>query len=191
MWDLVKEGVTSLVEKTTDEEKAAHKELKKKDNKALFIIHQCVDPEYFKKLSDVELVKEAWEILDKSFEGVEKVKEVKLQTYKRKCELLKMGECESITDFFTRVTKLVNRIKVAARKRSKTSKKPEVSHLAATKMILRYLKGTLIYGIMFPTSDVRKECKLVGYTDSDWCSDGEDRKFTVGYVFILGGAPVA
>ena len=31
----------------------------------------------------------------------------------------------------------------------------------------------------------------MGYTDSSWCSDAEDRKSTAGYVFMLGGAPVA
>ena len=69
--------------------------------------------------------------------------------------------------------------------------KPKISHLAAAKRILRYLKETLDYGILFPAVDEGKECKLVGYTDSSWCSDVEDRKSTAGYVFILGGAPVA
>ena len=69
--------------------------------------------------------------------------------------------------------------------------KPKVSHLAATKRILRYLKGTIDYGILFPADDKGKECKLVGYMYSSWCSDAEDRKSTTGYVFMLGGAPVA
>ena len=69
--------------------------------------------------------------------------------------------------------------------------KPKVSHLAAVKRILRYLKGTFDYGILFPAVDKGKECKLVGYTDSSWCSDIEDRKSTAGYVFMLGGATIA
>ena len=112
LWDLVKEGVATLAEAATDQEKAAHKELKKKDYKALFIIHQCVDADNFEKVSDAESAKEAWEILEKSFGGAEKVKEVRLQTHKRTYELLQMEDNESITDFFTKVTKLVNQIKV-------------------------------------------------------------------------------
>ncbi|XP_058776235.1 secreted RxLR effector protein 161-like [Vicia villosa] len=69
--------------------------------------------------------------------------------------------------------------------------KPKVSHLAATKRILRYLKGTLDYGILIPAANEGKECKLVGYTDSSCCSDAEDKKSTTGYVFMLGGAPIA
>lgn len=68
--------------------------------------------------------------------------------------------------------------------------KPNVSHLATTKRILRYLKGTLGYGILFPSVDEGKECKLVGYTDSSCCGDAEDRKPTAGYMFMLCGAPV-
>ena len=69
--------------------------------------------------------------------------------------------------------------------------KPNVSHRVAVKRILRYLKGTLDYGILFPAVDKGKECKLVGYTDSSWCSDAEDRKSTVRYVFMLGGVPIS
>ena len=80
--------------------------------KALFIIHQCLSPENFEKVSDSESAKQAWEILEKSFGGAEKVKEVRLQTHKRTYELLQMEDSESISDFFTRVTKLVNQIKI-------------------------------------------------------------------------------
>ena len=75
----MKEGVTPLAENATDEGKAAHKEVKKKDYKVIFIIHQCVDPDNFEKVSDVESAKETWEILEKSFGGAEKVKDVRLQ----------------------------------------------------------------------------------------------------------------
>ena len=37
---------------------------------------------------------------------------MRLQTHKRTYELLQMEDNESITDFFTRVTKLVNQIKI-------------------------------------------------------------------------------
>jgi hypothetical protein len=31
---------------------------------------------------------------------------------------------------------------------------------------------------------------LVGFTDSDWAIDPDDRKSTTGYVFILGSGPI-
>ncbi|XP_058777079.1 secreted RxLR effector protein 161-like [Vicia villosa] len=69
--------------------------------------------------------------------------------------------------------------------------KPKVSHLATTKRILRHLKGTLEYGILFPATDEGKEYKLVDYTDLSLCSDAEIRKSTSSYVFMLDDAPVA
>ena len=108
LWDLVKDGVEALGENASEEEKKKYTESEKLSYKALFIIHQCVSPDNFEKISDSESAKEAWEILEKSFGGAEKVKEVRLQTHKRTYELLQMEDSENISDFFTRVTKLVN-----------------------------------------------------------------------------------
>ncbi|KAK2359746.1 putative mitochondrial protein [Trifolium repens] len=74
---------------------------------------------------------------------------------------------------------------------SRFMEKPKTSHLIAVKRILRYVKGTIECGILFPTADRQRECKLIGYTDSNWCGDIEDRKSTAGYVFYYGGAPIS
>jgi hypothetical protein len=74
---------------------------------------------------------------------------------------------------------------------SRFMEKPKTSHLIAVKRILRYVKGTIECGILFPASDRGREVKLVGYTDSNWCGDIEDRKSTAGYVFYYGGAPIS
>ena len=64
------EGGSDAARRKCDKwKKNAHKELKKKDYKALFMIHQYVDADNFEKVSDIESVKEAWEILEKSFRG--------------------------------------------------------------------------------------------------------------------------
>ena len=41
-------------------------------------------------------------------------------------------------------------------------------HIAATKRVICYLKGTLDYGITYGTAE-----GLVGYTDADWASDSK------------------
>lgn len=106
------EWTKRIVENATDEQKVAHKDLKKKDYKYLLIIHECVDPKNFEKLGDVDPSKEAWDILEKYFGGAEKVKHVRLQTHKRMYEFLQMDGSESVSAFFTRVTRLVNQIKM-------------------------------------------------------------------------------
>ncbi|XP_047339512.1 secreted RxLR effector protein 161-like [Impatiens glandulifera] len=60
---------------------------------------------------------------------------------------------------------------------------PSQIHFATAKRILRYLKGTKTQGIEFKKES---ECKLVGYTNSDWAGSIDDRKSTSGYIFCLG-----
>ncbi|GKV05521.1 hypothetical protein SLEP1_g17522 [Rubroshorea leprosula] len=60
-------------------------------------------------------------------------------------------------------------------------------HYGAAKRVIRYLKGTFDYGLMFKKS---KACvlELEGYADSDWAGCFEDAKSTTGLVFNLGSA---
>ncbi|GAU35825.1 hypothetical protein TSUD_56310 [Trifolium subterraneum] len=83
----------------------------KKDSKALFLIHQCVDSKVFEKIADATTSKDAWDILQKSYGGDAKVKKVKLQALKRQFELLEMKNDEAIADYFTRMETLTNQMK--------------------------------------------------------------------------------
>ncbi|CAJ2639996.1 unnamed protein product [Trifolium pratense] len=60
---------------------------------------------------------------------------------------------------------------------------PTTTHLKAAKRILRYIKGTTNLGLYYSISD---DYKLVGYSDSDWGGDVDDRKSTSGFVFYIG-----
>ena len=70
-------------------------------------------------------------------------------------------------------------------------KKPCKDHLLAAKRILRYVKGTLECGILFPTTKENFEIEIIDYTDADWSEDIGDRKSTYGYMFMLGNAPIS
>ena len=63
--------------------------------------------------------------------------------------------------------------------------KPTTSHLVEAKRILRYVKGTSSYGIQYSKT---QSDELVGYSDSDWSGDKDDRKSIVAYVFMIGNA---
>ena len=56
-------------------------------------------------------------------------------------------------------------------------------HFQAAKRILRYVKGTIDYGIRF--SQV-KSFNPLGYYDSDWAGCVDDMRSTSGYCFTLG-----
>jgi hypothetical protein len=62
-------------------------------------------------------------------------------------------------------------------------KTPHESHWKEAKRKLLYVCGTVQFGIHYSS---RGTPLLVGFTDSDWADDPDDRKSTVGYVFILG-----
>eukprot|EP00253_Pinus_taeda_P009699 PITA_09699 len=66
-------------------------------------------------------------------------------------------------------------------------KNPHESHWKAAKSILRYVRGTVHFGIHY---NVEASPLLVGFTDSNWASDPDDRKSTVGFVFTLGSRPI-
>jgi hypothetical protein len=60
---------------------------------------------------------------------------------------------------------------------------PRKSHLIAAKRILRYIKGTMEFGLLFPNGSRSEVKELIGYLDSDWCEDLTDRRSTSRYVF--------
>ena len=66
--------------------------------------------------------------------------------------------------------------------------KPTKLHLQAAKRILRYLKGTFDYGIMYKKVSSND---MVAYTDSDYAGDLDDRKSTSSYVFLLSSGVVS
>ena len=57
--ELVTEGYVPVAANATDAQKLAQKDTKKKDHRALFYIHQCVDENVFEKIADSETVKAA------------------------------------------------------------------------------------------------------------------------------------
>ena len=70
---------------------------------------------------------------------------------------------------------------------SRFSQDPHESHWKAAKRILRYIKGTVRFGIQYTTGTP----ELVGFTDSDWAGSVDDRKSTSGFVYHFGFAPIA
>ncbi|KAL5830145.1 hypothetical protein ACOSQ3_019613 [Xanthoceras sorbifolium] len=70
---------------------------------------------------------------------------------------------------------------------SRYMENPTELHQQVAKRVLRYLKGTLDFGLFYKNGG---NSKLVAYTDSDYAGDLEDRKSTTGYVFLLSSAAV-
>ncbi|XP_077226024.1 uncharacterized protein LOC143859214 [Tasmannia lanceolata] len=116
LWNLVESGYTEVVDSTAfeelkKEEKDLLMETRKKDKKALYAIFQAVDESVFEKISAAKTAHAAWDLLQKSYKGDDRVKQVRLQTLRGEFESLKMSDSESISEFFDRVQSIVNQLK--------------------------------------------------------------------------------
>ncbi|XP_073222347.1 secreted RxLR effector protein 161-like [Cicer arietinum] len=74
---------------------------------------------------------------------------------------------------------------------SRLMENPRKSHWLAAKKIMRYIKGTFEYEILFATEIKQENGNLVGYSDSDWCRDKGDRRSTKGYLIKFMKTPIA
>ena len=62
---------------------------------------------------------------------------------------------------------------------------PTEQHWAAVKRILRYLTGTINFGLSFLPSSTGPPFSLHAYCGADWASDPDDRRSTSGAGFFL------
>ncbi|GMI69275.1 hypothetical protein HRI_000596800 [Hibiscus trionum] len=62
---------------------------------------------------------------------------------------------------------------------------PRDKYWKAVKRIVRYLKGTIEHGLFFSNNSLTND--LVGYTDSDWGTNVDDKRSTGGHCLFFGG----
>ena len=58
--------------------------------------------------------------------------------------------------------------------------KPFEQHWTAVKRILRYLKGTISWGLLFQPASSKHPFSFHAYCDADWASDPDDKRSTSG-----------
>ena len=61
-------------------------------------------------------------------------------------------------------------------------------HLVAAKHVLRYVRGTITYGLRYTSSS---GVLLFGYSDLDWSGSAVDRKSTSSHCFSMGSAMIS
>lgn len=70
---------------------------------------------------------------------------------------------------------------------SRFSNDPGQSHWSAVKRVFLYLKGTADKTLSFS----KHNDNLIGYSDSDWANDKDDRRSTTGYIFCNAGGAIS
>ena len=77
------------------------------NSKALNANFCGVSPDEFHRISHITVAKEAWEILETSYEDTKKVKDIKLQMLTTRFEELKMSDDESFDSFYRKLNEVV------------------------------------------------------------------------------------
>lgn len=65
---------------------------------------------------------------------------------------------------------------------------PKRVHWAATRHIVRYVCGTVGYGLKYYRGE---DINLNGFTDADWAGNSVERKSTSGYCFSVGSRMIS
>ena len=66
---------------------------------------------------------------------------------------------------------------------------PSNDHWLGIKRLLRYIEGTLMYGLKFIAH--QNDDDLYGFADTNWAGDVDTRRSTSGYVFMVANGVVS
>ena len=106
VWDAVEAGWTRSETSKSTWDKAALAAANA-NSIALNAIFCGVSLDEFHRISHIMVAKEAWEILETTYEGTKKVKDTKLQMLTTRFEELKMCEDKSFDSFYSKLNEVV------------------------------------------------------------------------------------
>ena len=89
---------------------AVLKKTQVKDKSALYFFYNVGDESGFEKIANVASSNEACDSLEVAYRGNDRVKQVRLQALRGEFEGLKMEDKEQVTEYITRVEKVVNQL---------------------------------------------------------------------------------
>ena len=107
MWQAIEIGWTKPKEAPADWDEAKIKAANF-NGRALNALFSEVTNEEFKKISSIETAKEAWTILQTTYEGTKAIKDSKFQRLTTSFEEIKMEEDESFDEFYAKFKDIVN-----------------------------------------------------------------------------------
>jgi hypothetical protein len=105
-WNIVETGWTKPVDATL--ELITEKTAQLSNDKALHTLCQALSPSEFARISNSESTKEAWQILETTYEGTKLVKSAKLQMLIFRFAEIKMLEDETFGEFYSKMSDLRN-----------------------------------------------------------------------------------
>ncbi|KAK0606793.1 hypothetical protein LWI29_004467 [Acer saccharum] len=114
LWEYIAEDkqVPPLRANPTIAQMKQHEEEKMKKDKVVTCLHYALSDSVFTSIMHLETSKSIWDELKNRFEGSERVKSVKLLTLKREFENMKMKDSETMKDYSSKLSDLVNQMRL-------------------------------------------------------------------------------
>ena len=106
IWDSIENGYVKPITIKSEWDKAALA-LANVNSKAINAIFCGVSSDEFHRMSHMKTAKEAWTILEMTYESTKKVKDTKLQMLTTKFEKLKTGDDEAFNSFYGKLNEIV------------------------------------------------------------------------------------
>jgi hypothetical protein len=106
VWKIIETGWIKLEE--TNKITVTQTSARLSNDKALHALCQALSPSKFARISNCKIAKDAWQILETTYEGTKLVKFVMLQMLISKFEEIKMLEEETFEEFYTKISDLRN-----------------------------------------------------------------------------------
>ena len=111
-WEVVEDGFEEPTNTTnwSNVQLKALKETRVKDKATLCILYQDVDEFGFEKITSVKSSKEMQEILENTYKGDDRVKQVRLQNLRRELESMRLKKMEGVAEYNTQVETMTNQL---------------------------------------------------------------------------------
>ena len=107
VWQVVEIGWTKPKEALADWDDTKIK-VANFNSRALNVLFSAVTNKEFKEISSTETAKEAWTILQTTYEGTKAIKDSKLQSLTTSFKKIKMEENESFNELYAKLKDIVN-----------------------------------------------------------------------------------
>ncbi|XP_022887542.1 uncharacterized protein LOC111403317 [Olea europaea var. sylvestris] len=114
LWEITETGMEPppLRANPTIAQLKQHSEEAAKKFKALSCIQFAVSDEIFTRIITCETAKEAWDKLQEEFRENARTRQMQVLNLRREYESLKMKEAETVKEFYDRLMKVVNKIRL-------------------------------------------------------------------------------
>ncbi|XP_016690508.1 uncharacterized protein [Gossypium hirsutum] len=121
-WDVVSSGIVEPEGATlTPAQRSAHEAAKLKDLKAKNYLFQAIDRSIMETILCKDTSKQIWDSMERKYQGSTRARRQQLQALRTEFEMLRMNSGELVTNYFSRMMAIVNKLQIHGDKTGDTA----------------------------------------------------------------------